>query len=125
MTEMKFTDQHEWISIDGDTATVGISEFAANQLGDVVFVELPQVGAELKQFDEAATVESVKAASEVYSPITGEVIAVNDELADNPALINEEPTGKGWFMKIKITDKDGLAKLMDTDAYKEFVKGLE
>ena len=119
-----YTEQHEWIRIDGDTATVGITHYAQEQLGDVVFVELPEVGKKVEQGKEMATVESVKAASEVYAPISGEVIEVNSALADAPATVNEEAQGKGWFAKLKIADKGQLAALMDEAAYKKFVEGL-
>ena len=121
---LKFTEQHEWVRVDGDTATIGISPYAADQLGDVVFVELPAVGKKVTQFGEAAVVESVKAASEVYAPISGEVIEVNKALEANPALVNEGPIEKGWFAKIKIKDKAELSKLMDEAQYKEFLKSL-
>ena len=121
---LKFTEQHEWVRVDGDTATTGISPYAADQLGDVVFVELPQVGKKVTQFGEAAVVESVKAASEVYAPISGEVIEVNKALESNPALVNEGPFEKGWFAKIKVKDKAELSKLMDEAQYKTFLEGL-
>jgi len=121
---LKFTEQHEWVRVEGDTATIGISPYAAEQLGDVVFVELPQVGKKVAQFGEAAVVESVKAASEVYAPVSGEVIEVNKALEANPALVNEGALEKGWFAKLKIKDKSELSKLMDEAQYKEFVKGL-
>ena len=113
-----FTKDHEYIKIEGDIATVGITDYAQGQLGDVVFVELPDVGKSYKQGAEAAVVESVKAASDVYAPLSGEVVAVNTALPDNPALINEDPEGKGWFMKIRIADKGELASLLDEAAYK-------
>ena len=119
-----FTEDHEWISVDGDTGVVGISAYAAKQLGDVVFVELPEIGREMAKGDEAAVVESVKAASEVYSPIGGEVTEVNGALEDEPAKVNEDPSGEGWFLKIKITDKDELSSLMDEEAYKKYCDGL-
>ena len=119
-----FTEDHEWIAVDGDTGIVGISAYAAKALGDVVFVELPDVGAELGKGDEAAVVESVKAASEVYAPIGGDVTEVNGALEDEPAKVNEDPTGDGWFLKIKIADKGELDGLMDEDAYKNYCDGL-
>jgi len=119
-----FTEDHEWIAVDGETGIVGISAYAATALGDVVFVELPDVGAELDKGDEAAVVESVKAASEVYAPIGGEVTEVNGALEDEPAKVNEDPSGDGWFLKIKIADKDELEGLMDEDAYKKYCDGL-
>lgn len=121
---LKFTEQHEWVRVDGDVGTIGISPYAAEQLGDVVFVELPVIGKKVAQFGEAAVVESVKAASEVYAPVSGEVIEVNKALEANPALVNEGALEKGWFAKLKIKDKGELSKLMDEAQYKEFVKGL-
>ena len=121
---LKFTEQHEWVRVEGDTATIGISPYAAEQLGDVVFVELPAVGKSLKQFGEAAVVESVKAASEVYAPLSGDVIEVNTGLEANPALVNDGAFTDGWFVKVKIKDKGELSKLMDEAAYKKFVEGL-
>ena len=119
-----FTEDHEWIKVDGDVGTVGISAYAAKALGDVVFVELPDVGAEFDKGDEAAVVESVKAASEVYAPIGGEVTAVNDVLEGAPETVNASPDGDGWFLKIKIADADELSALMDEVKYKEYCDGL-
>ena len=119
-----FTEDHEWIKVDGDTGTVGISAYAAKALGDVVFVELPDVGAEFGKGDEAAVVESVKAASEVYAPIGGEVTAVNEALEDAPETVNLSPAGDGWFLKIKIADADELSSLMDEAKYKAYCDGL-
>lgn len=113
-----FTDDHEWLQIDGDIATVGITDFAQKQLGDVVFVELPKPGRTLKKAEPAATVESVKAASDVYAPISGEVIAVNDAVVADPALVNSDPGKSAWFFKLKIADKSELSGLMDEAAYK-------
>jgi glycine cleavage system H protein len=124
MSEVRYSKDHEWVKIDGDTATVGITHYAQEQLGDVVFVELPEVGKNVEQGKEMATVESVKAASEVYAPISGEVVEVNSALTDAPATVNEEAQGKGWFAKLKIADKGQLAGLMDEAAYKKFVEGL-
>ncbi len=124
MSTLKFTDQHEWIRIDGETGTVGITDYAAGQLGDVVYVELPDVGKTVKQAEETATVESVKAASEIYAPMGGAVTEVNAALADNPALINEDPAGEGWFFKISLADAGEADKLMDESAYKAFCEGL-
>jgi len=121
---MKFSEQHEWVRLDGDIATVGISAYAAEQLGDVVFVELPEVGTSVKQAQEAAVVESVKAASEVYAPVSGEVLEVNGELVSAPEKVNEDPTGTGWFLKIKVSDTSELDKLMDAESYKSYVEGL-
>ena len=118
---VKYTKDHEWIKVDGDVATIGITEHAQEQLGDVVFVELPAIGKAVKKGGEAAVVESVKAASEVYAPVTGEVIAVNKELEGDPALVNRGAEGDGWFMKVKLKDKGELAGLMDKAAYDKFV----
>ena len=112
MSEVRFTDQHEWVRLDGDEATVGITKFAAEQLGDVVFVEVPEAGRKLAANGEAAVVESVKAASEVYAPIAGEVTSGNVALAEDPAKVNADPEGEGWFFKMKIADKADFAKLM-------------
>ena len=119
-----FTEDHEWIKVDGDVGTVGISAYAAKALGDVVFVELPEIGAEFDKGDEAAVVESVKAASEVYVPVGGEVTAVNEALEDAPETVNASPDGDGWFLKIKIADADELSALMDEAKYKEYCDGL-
>jgi glycine cleavage system H protein len=124
MSEVRYSKDHEWVKVDGDTATVGITHYAQEQLGDVVFVELPEVGKKVEQGKQMATVESVKAASEVYAPISGDVLEVNSALADAPATVNEEAQGKGWFAKLKIADKGQLAGLMDEAAYKKFVEGL-
>ncbi|WFU75883.1 MULTISPECIES: glycine cleavage system protein GcvH [unclassified Bradyrhizobium] len=118
MTTTLYTSDHEWLAIDGDVATVGITDYAQQQLGDVVFVELPKVGRALKKTEAAAVVESVKAASDVYAPISGEVLATNDALAAEPALVNSDAQGKAWFFKIKIADKGELGGLMDEAAYK-------
>ena len=113
-----FTPDHEWLQIDGDTVTIGITEFAQSQLGDVVFVELPKTGRSLKKAETAATVESVKAASDVYAPISGDVVETNDALAADPSLINSDPQGMAWFFKLKLADKGELEGLMDEAAYK-------
>lgn len=124
MAERKYTKEHEWIVVDGDVATVGITDYAQSQLGDVVYVELPTAGKKVTQMGQAAVVESVKAASEVYAPLTGEVVEANGALADNPALVNSDPAGAGWFFKIKLSNKGELSGLMDEAAYKSFVDGL-
>jgi glycine cleavage system H protein len=113
-----YTEDHEWLLIDGDVVTVGITDYAQSQLGDVVFVELPKVGRALKKAEAAAVVESVKAASDVYAPITGEVVAINDALAAEPALVNSDADSKAWFFKLKLADNSELEGLMDADAYK-------
>jgi glycine cleavage system H protein len=113
-----YTADHEWLRIEGDTATVGITNFAQEQLGDVVFVDVPKVGRQVKKEEAVAVVESVKAASDVFAPISGEIVAVNEELAKDPSLINSDPADGGWFFKIRIADKNELAGLMDEAAYK-------
>jgi len=119
-----FSKDHEWIAVEGDVATVGITKYAQEQLGDVVFVELPEAGKALSQGDEAAVVESVKAASEVYAPIDGEVVEANEVLADEPAKVNEDPEGGAWFIKMKVANANQLSDLMDEAAYKAFVDTL-
>ena len=118
MTTTLYTSDHEWLAIDGDVATVGITDYAQSQLGDVVFVELPKAGRALKKAEAAAVVESVKAASDVYAPVTGEVLETNDALAAEPALVNSDAQGKAWFFKIRMADKSELGGLMDEAAYK-------
>jgi glycine cleavage system H protein len=124
MTEIRYTKSHEWIRIDGDSATVGITRYAAEQLGDVVYVELPEPGRELTQGKEAAVVESVKAASEIYAPVSGKVTDANAALADEPDLVNEDATGAGWFFKMTISDRAELADLLDQAAYDAMVAEL-
>ena len=124
MSELRYTEQHEWVRLEGDTATVGISAYAQEQLGDVVFVELPEVGREIGQFEEAAVVESVKAASEIYAPLSGAVTEANGALADEPAKVNEDPLGAGWFFKLQVKDAGELQKLMTEDAYAAYLKEL-
>lgn len=119
-----FTEDHEWIAVDGDTGTIGITKYAAEQLGDVVFVEVPEAGANFGKGDDMAVVESVKAASDVYAPVAGEVIEGNGDLADAPETVNEDPEGKGWFCKLKLSDKGELDGLMDAEAYKTYCEGL-
>src|SRR5205814_5507787 len=114
-----FTADHEWLRIDGDVATIGVTDYAQSQLGDVVFVELPKVGRSLKKAEAAAVVESVKAASDVYAPISGEVVEVNDALSSEPALVNSDAAGNAWFFKMKISDKSELDGLMDEAAYQK------
>jgi len=124
MSDSKYTEDHEWISIDGDIATIGITDYAQEQLGDVVFVELPDVGKTLAKGDEAAVVESVKAAGEIYAPIGGEVTEVNTALNDDPSLINTDAQGKGWVVKLRVSDAGSLDGLMDDAAYATFIEGL-
>lgn len=119
-----FSDEHEWIEVEGDTATVGITDYAQEQLGDIVFVETPDVGANLDQGDDAAVVESVKAASDVYAAVSGEVIEVNEALEDEPALVNSSAEEDGWFFRVTLSDKSELDDLMDAKAYKAFVDNL-
>ena len=119
-----FTEDHEWIKVDGDSGIVGITPYAAGQLGDVVYVELPDVGAEFGKGDEAAVVESVKAASEVYAPVSGQVTDVNGALEDAPETVNASADDKGWFLKMKIADASELDSLMDAAAYKTYCDGL-
>ena len=119
-----FTREHEWIRVEGDTATVGISDHAQEALGDIVFAEVPEAGKSLAKGQEAAVVESVKAASDVYSPVGGEVTEGNGALADDPALINRDPEGEGWFFKLKLSDASEVAGLMDEAAYRDWVKTL-
>lgn len=119
-----FTQEHEWIEVDGDTATVGITDYAQSQLGDIVFVEVPGEGASVSKGGEAAVVESVKAASDVYSPVSGTVTEGNPALEEDPALVNSAPEGDGWFFKLTISDPGELDGLMDESAYKDFVAGL-
>lgn len=121
---VKYTKDHEWIKVVGSTGTVGISDYAQSQLGDVVFVELPEVGRELTQGGESAVVESVKAASEVYAPVAGTVTAANEALENEPALVNSAPQTEGWFYQMTIADPSQLDGLMDEDAYKAYVEGL-
>lgn len=122
MAQERFTKDHEWVRLDGDVATVGITDFAQTQLGDVVFVDVPEVGRKAAQGEAVAVVESVKAASDVYAPMAGEVIEVNGDLAGTPALVNEDAEGKAWFFKMKVANPAELDALMDRAAYDAFVK---
>jgi glycine cleavage system H protein len=124
MAETRYTKDHEYIRIEGDVGTVGITDFAQQQLGDVVFVELPATGKTVAKGAEAAVVESVKAASEVYAPVSGEVVAVNSALESSPGTINEDPSGQGWFMKLRLTNTAELDGLMSEAQYAEFLKTL-
>ena len=121
---LHFTGEHEWIRVEGDVATVGISSHAQEALGDIVFAEVPDTGRALNKGDEAAVVESVKAASDIYAPVAGEVIEGNPALADNPSLINSDPEGEGWFFKMRVADTSELDGLMDESSYREWVKTL-
>ena len=120
----RYTKDHEWVKLDGDTATIGITAYAADQLGDVVFVELPEAGRKVKKGDAAAVVESVKAASDVYSPLSGEVLEANAALVENPQAVNEAAESGGWFMKLKMSDKSELDGLLDEAAYRDFTATL-
>ncbi len=125
MSTIRFTKEHEWVRIEGDEAVVGITDYAQRQLGDVVFVELPEVGKTIAQGDEAAVVESVKAASEVYAPVSGTVTAVNERLPDEPGLVNTSPMEDGWFFRMKPSDQAEIDQLMDEAAYQAYVAELE
>ena len=122
MSTIRFTRDHEWIQLDGDVAVVGITDYAQSQLGDVVYVELPEIGRRVEQGKEAAVVESVKAASEVYAPVSGEVVEVNDALAGDPAKVNADAMGEGWFLKLRLADPKELDGLLDEGAYRKFVE---
>jgi glycine cleavage system H protein len=122
MSALRYTRDHEWVRVDGDLAVVGITDYAQSQLGDVVYVELPEIGRRVEQGKEAAVVESVKAASEVYAPVSGEVVEVNEALAGEPARVNADPIGEGWFIKLRLDDPKQLDALMDEEAYKRFVE---
>ena len=121
MSDLKYSKEHEWIRIDGDIGTIGISNYAQEQLGDVVFVDLPDVGRQVEQDGEIAVVESVKAASDIYSPVGGKVVEVNAALAEEPSAVNSDPTGAGWFYKVKLADPSQLDALMDEAGYAAFV----
>ena len=125
MAEIKYSDEHEWIEVDGDIGTVGITEYAQQQLGDVVYVELPKAGTIVAKGGEVAVVESVKAASELYAPVSGEVVETNEALEANPALVNGSAMDEGWFLKIKLADPSELDDLLDADAYGKFVAGWD
>ncbi len=120
-----YSEEHEWITIDGKTGTVGITDYAQKALGDIVFVEVPEIGADFARGDEIAVVESVKAASEIYAPVGGTVTAVNEALEEDPAMVNSHAESDGWFYKVKIADAGEVSNLMDADGYKEFIAGLE
>ena len=122
MSVLRFTKDHEWIRLDGELAVVGVTDYAQSQLGDVVYVELPEIGRRIEQGKEAAVVESVKAASEVYAPVSGEVAEVNEALAADPAIVNADPAGEGWFLKLRLSDLKELEGLLDEAAYQRFVE---
>ena len=124
MADTKYTQEHEWIRVEGDVGTIGITQYSQEQLGDVVFVDVPQAGRKVAKGEACAVVESVKAASDIYAPVTGEVVEANAALAESPGVVNADPMGKGWFFKIKLSDKGELSGLMDEAAYNDFVKSL-
>lgn len=124
MTTLRFTKEHEYVRLDGDIATIGITDYAQKQLGDVVYVELPELGQKVERGKQAAVVESVKAASEVYAPLSGEVIAVNDKLPDEPAKVNEAPETEGWFLKLKLANAGEVDALMSEADYKAYLETL-
>lgn len=125
MSDLKYSEDHEWIRLEGDSGVVGITDYAQEQLGDIVFVELPEVGRQLAKGDEAAVIESVKAASELYALVGGEVTEINEGLGDDPAKVNSDPLGGGWFFKLKLSDPGELDALMDEAAYKDFIESLD
>jgi glycine cleavage system H protein len=125
MANIRYTNDHEWIRLEGDIGTVGISDYAQTQLGDVVYVELPAIGKTIAKGGEAAIVESVKAASEVYAPVAGEVVAVNTELEGSPATVNEDAEGRGWFLKLKVADVSAVEALMNEEQYKAFLETIQ
>ena len=125
MADMRYTSDHEYIAVENDIATVGISDYAQEKLGDIVFVELPEVGKTLSKGQEAAVVESVKAASEVYAPVSGEVVEVNDAIVANPELVNESPEDKAWFLKIRMSNPRELDGLMSEDKYREYLEKID
>jgi len=125
MSETRYTSDHEYIHIDNGVGTIGISEYAQDKLGDIVFVELPEIGKVLSKGQEAAVVESVKAASEVYAPVAGEVMAVNEAIVATPELVNQDPEGEAWFVKIRISNPRELDKLMSADAYKDYLETID
>ncbi len=124
MSELRFSNDHEWAKLEGDIVTIGITDYAQEQLGDIVYVELPDVGRTLDQGEETAIVESVKAAGDVKTPVTGEVIEVNDALEDEPELVNQSPEADGWFFKVKLTSPEEHAQMLDKNAYSELIESL-
>ncbi len=124
-TDKRYTKEHEWVVLDGDIATVGITDHAQEQLGDVVFVELPELGREVTAGEACAVVESVKAASDIYAPLTGKLVETNSEITDNPSLVNSDAEGEGWFFRLEIDDTAALEALLDEDAYNEYVETLD
>ncbi|MBM3564112.1 MAG: glycine cleavage system protein GcvH [Alphaproteobacteria bacterium] len=124
MSDLRYSKDHEYVALDGDVATLGISDYAQSQLGDIVFIDLPEVGKKVVKGKEIAVIESVKAASEVYSPVSGEIVEVNPELGETPALVNDDPLGRGWLVKLRLGDPGECASLMDDAAYSSFLKTL-
>ena len=122
-SDLRYTKDHEWVRVDGDTATIGVTDFAANQLGDVVFVDLPAVGKAVEQFATFGVVESVKAVSDLYAPVSGEVVGVNADLGSKPELVNSDPYGEGWLIEIRLDDPAGLEALLEAEAYDALTKG--
>lgn len=125
MSTLRYTQDHEWVRVEGDTATVGITDFAQKQLGDVVFVELPEVGQVFDSGDEVGTIESVKAVAEVYTPVAGEVVEINEAVVDDPELINEDPHQEGWLIKVRFSSAADLKQLMNAEQYEEYAKSGE
>jgi glycine cleavage system H protein len=125
MSDIRYSEEHEWIRVDGDVGTVGISDYAQGALGDVVFVEMPEVGTNLDQNAEVGVIESVKAASEIYTPVSGEVVAVNDAVDGDPSLVNTDPLGEGWLFQVKLSNADELDGLANQEAYDKFLEGLD
>jgi len=121
-SDLKYTKEHEWIKIEGDNASIGITDYAQGELGDVVFVELPSVGSEVKAMDTFGTIEAVKAVSDLFAPVTGEVVAVNEKLEDDPMVINRDPYGDGWMIKVKVKDNSELESLLSPDDYSSLVE---
>ena len=120
-SDLRYTKDHEWVRVDGDEATIGITDYAANQLGDIVFVELPEVGRSVDQFAAFGVVESVKAVSDLFAPVSGEVVETNAELGSKPELVNGEPYGAGWMLRVRVSDKDQLGELLDAAAYEQLI----
>lgn len=119
--DLKYTKEHEWVKVEGDEATIGISDYAQGELGDIVFIELPQIGDSIKQFEVCANIEAVKAVSDFYAPVSGEITEVNNDLESTPQLVNEDPYGKGWFFKVKIFDKGEIGNLLSFEDYKKLI----
>ena len=124
LKDFKFTKEHEWVKVEGDIAVVGITDYAQKELGDVVYVELPEVGNTYEKDEACSNIESVKAVSDIYAPVSGEITEVNEALEDNPEIVNKDPYGEGWLFKLKLENPDELEELMNADAYDEYVKGI-